>query len=80
MALRYKRFYYDIDDDISGDTPIFVDEVLILRKVITFTDNIPPSDLFSDETRVFKVNSVMRFKTKPNDGISVNRRLTRLIG
>ena len=71
MALRYKRFYYDIDDDISGDTPIFVDEVLILRKVITFTDdgNITPSELFSDETRVFKVNLVMGFKTKPNDGI-----------
>lgn len=65
MALRYKRFYYDIDEP-ANNAPIFVDEVLILKKVITFTedDNIKLSELFSDEIRVFKVNSVMEFKNK----------------
>ena len=65
MALKYKRFYYDIDN-LSNDASIFVDEVLVLKKVTTFTDDgsISPSELFSGETRVFKVNSVMEFKNK----------------
>lgn len=67
MALRlgYKRFYYDIDD-LTNDVQIFVDEVLILKKVVTFTEdgNINPSELFSDEIRAFKVNAVMEFKNK----------------
>ena len=61
MSLRYKRFYYDIDK-LNNDASIFVDEVLVLKKVITFTNN--PSELFSDEIHVFKVNSVMEFKNK----------------
>lgn len=66
MALRYKRFYYDIDDIRVNNTSIFVDEVLILKKVITFTEDgdVKPSELFGDEIRVFKVNSVMEFKNK----------------
>ena len=45
---------------------IFVDEVLVLKKVVTFTDDgsINPLELFSSEIRVFKINSVMEFKNK----------------
>ncbi len=65
MAPGYKRFYYDIDDG-SNDASIVVDEVLVLKKVITFTTdgNVGPSELSSNEIRVFKVNSVMELKNK----------------
>jgi len=66
MALRYKRFYYDIDKP-DNEASIFVDDVLVLKKVITFTgkyNSIRLSELFGSETRVFKVNSIMEFKNK----------------